>query len=67
MSSRWQPAWLDARQPGGWAVVHCQQQFLGDTNGVLYARNNLRWATTGMELAKISGTTPRRTGALLGP
>lgn len=38
-----------------------------DTDGVLYARHNLRWATTGMELAKISGATARRTGALLGP
>ena len=38
-----------------------------DTEGVLYARHNVRWATTGMELAKISGKTPRRTGALLGP
>jgi len=38
-----------------------------DTDGVLYARHNLRWATTGMELAKIAGATPRRTGVLLGP
>ena len=42
MSSRWQPAWLDARQPGGWAVVHCQQQFLGDANGVLFPREWLK-------------------------
>ena len=42
MSSRWQPAWLDARQLGGWALVHCQQQFLGDTNGVLFPREWLK-------------------------
>ncbi len=34
--------------------------------GVLYARHNLRWATTGLEVAKISGTTAFRTGQLLG-
>lgn len=42
MSGRWQPAWLDARQPGGWALVHCQQQFLGDANGVLFPREWLK-------------------------
>lgn len=43
------------------------QSVCSEADGVLYARHHLRWATTGMELAKISGTTPRRTGALLGP
>jgi predicted deacylase len=43
------------------------QEVCTDTDGVLYARHHLRWATTGMELAKIAGVTPRRTGLLLGP
>jgi predicted deacylase len=48
--------------------ITAQSQLVcSDTDGVLYTRHNLRWATTGMELAKISGTSPRRTGALLGP
>ncbi len=38
MSSRWQPALLDPRKKGGWAVVHCQQGFLSDANGVLFPR-----------------------------
>lgn len=38
-----------------------------DCAGVLYARQQLRWATTGMELAKITGTQARRSGILLGP
>jgi hypothetical protein len=38
MSSRWQPALLDPRKEGGWAVVHCQQGFLSDANGVLFPR-----------------------------
>lgn len=33
--------------------------------GVLYARHTLRWATTGLEVGKISGHTPFRTGPLL--
>lgn len=42
MNGRWQSALLDNRQPGGWAVVHCQQQFLGDSNGVLFPREWLK-------------------------
>lgn len=42
MSGRWQSALLDGHQPGGWAVVHCQQQFLGDSNGVLFPREWLK-------------------------
>lgn len=38
-----------------------------DSPGVLYARQGVRWATTGMELAKITGTRARRSGLLLGP
>lgn len=37
-----------------------------ETDGILYARHILRWATPGLELAKISGPTPRRSGSLLG-
>ena len=67
------------RQPGDWVKpgdviarvvnpITAQSQLVcSDTDGVLYTRHNLRWATTGMELAKISGSSPRRTGALLGP
>ena len=32
----------------------------------LYARVSTRWATPGMRLAKIAGTTLARTGKLLG-
>ncbi|WPC03294.1 NAD(+) diphosphatase [Pseudomonas benzenivorans] len=42
MTRHWQPALLDVRQPGGWALVHCQQQFLGDANGVLFPRDWLK-------------------------
>ena len=35
--------------------------------GVLYARVARRWATPGLRLAKIAGTTLARTGKLLGP
>jgi predicted deacylase len=34
--------------------------------GVLYARHIVRWATTGLEIAKISGHQPLRSGYLLG-
>ena len=34
--------------------------------GVLYARHIVRWATTGLEVGKISGNQPFRTGPLLG-
>jgi len=37
------------------------------TDGVVYARHNLRWATTGMELCRVAGTTPIRSGNLLSP
>ncbi|MBA4257411.1 MAG: succinylglutamate desuccinylase [Polaromonas sp.] len=38
---------------------------VASVGGVLYARHNLRWATTGLEVGKISGDTPFRTGPLL--
>jgi hypothetical protein len=37
-----------------------------EVKGVLYARHIVRWATTGLDVAKISGATRLRTGALLG-
>lgn len=42
MSSRWQPAVLDGREPGGWVLAHCQQHFLADSNGVLFPREWLK-------------------------
>ena len=36
-------------------------------DGVIYARHNLRWATTGMELCRVAGHTPIRFGNLLSP
>ncbi|WP_120995292.1 NAD(+) diphosphatase [Stutzerimonas urumqiensis] len=37
--ARWQPALLGAPSTGAWALVHCQQQFLADANGVLFPRD----------------------------
>ncbi len=42
MSLRWQAALLDPAMPGGWAVVHCRQQFLFDSSGVLFPRDWLK-------------------------
>ncbi|WP_312289235.1 NAD(+) diphosphatase [Stutzerimonas nitrititolerans] len=42
MSLRWQPAILDPAKEGGWALVHCQQGFLIDRNGVLFPRDWLK-------------------------
>jgi len=36
-------------------------------NGVVYARHNLRWATTGFELCRIAGRETIRSGNLLSP
>jgi len=36
-------------------------------DGVLYARHNLRWATTDMEVCRVAGKTPIRFGNLLSP
>lgn len=41
-SERWQPGLLDAAQPGGWAVAHTRQNFLADSNGVLFPREWLK-------------------------
>lgn len=40
---------------------------LSPIDGVLYARHNLRWATTHLELCRVAGTTPIRSGNLLSP
>lgn len=42
MPERWQPAVLDSREPGGWVLAHFQQQFLCDSNGVLFPREWLK-------------------------
>ena len=62
----------DALQPGD-AVADVIDPLTGQTStlrstnhGVLYATHIVRWATTGLELAKIAGQTPHRTGPLLG-
>nr|MBP8237387.1 NAD(+) diphosphatase [Pseudomonas sp.] len=38
----WQPQVLDCQQPGGWALAHCRQHFLTDSNGVLFPREWLK-------------------------
>lgn len=35
----WRSAFLDPARPGGWALLHCQQHFLADGNGVLFPRD----------------------------
>jgi predicted deacylase len=40
---------------------------LASTDGVVYARHNLRWATAHLELCRIAGHTPIRSGNLLSP
>ncbi|MGV8842542.1 MAG: NAD(+) diphosphatase [Pseudomonas sp.] len=42
MNQRWQPARLDPDLTGGWALAHCQQQFLADSHGVLFPRDWLK-------------------------
>ena len=42
MSRHWQPSLLDCQPAGGWALVHCNQQFLGDSNGLLFPREWLK-------------------------
>lgn len=36
-------------------------------DGIVYARHSLRWATAGMELCRVAGHTPIRSGNLLSP
>lgn len=42
MASGWRPAQLAADTPGGWVLAHCGQQFLADSNGVLFPREWLK-------------------------
>ena len=42
MPARWQSAVLDTSAPGGWVLVHCQQHFLADSNGLLFPREWLK-------------------------
>ncbi|MEX1166410.1 MAG: succinylglutamate desuccinylase/aspartoacylase family protein [Hydrogenophaga sp.] len=37
------------------------------TDGVVYARHNLRWATANLELCRVAGRKPMRSGNLLSP
>ena len=43
----------------------CVETVRAGTSGVLYARHRTRFATAGMEVARIAGATPLRTGSLL--
>ena len=38
----WKPSLLDTAEPGGWCLLHCEQHFLGDANGVLFPREWLK-------------------------
>lgn len=38
----WRAGWLDPAQGGGWALVYCRQQFLADSNGLLFPREWLK-------------------------
>jgi predicted deacylase len=38
---------------------------VAQVTGVLYARHIVRWATTGLEVGKVSGSQPFRSGMLL--
>ncbi|HLD67395.1 MAG TPA: NAD(+) diphosphatase [Pseudomonas sp.] len=42
MDRHWQPAILDNDLVGGWALVHCQQHFMADSNGLLFPRDWLK-------------------------
>lgn len=42
MNRRWQPGLLPGDQSTGWVLAHCRQQFLADSNGVLFPRDWLK-------------------------
>ena len=42
MPQRWRAGLLDNHAPGGWALAHCQQHFLADSNGLLFPREWLK-------------------------
>lgn len=42
MQARWQAAHINEAIAGGWAIAHCPQGFLCDSNGVLFPRDWLK-------------------------
>ncbi|PXW22493.1 succinylglutamate desuccinylase/aspartoacylase family protein [Paraburkholderia caballeronis] len=61
-------AWIDAGQPVADLVDPLTDDVVtlcGTVSGVLYARHGTRFATAGMEVARIAGDRPIRTGSLL--
>jgi NAD+ diphosphatase len=42
VTPRWQAAHADQAVSGGWAIAHCRQGFLFDSNGVLFPRDWLK-------------------------
>ncbi|GLU33851.1 M14 family metallopeptidase [Trinickia caryophylli] len=62
--------WIEAGQPVADIVDPLADQVAtvtAGTPGVLYARHRARFATAGMEIARIAGATAFRTGSLLSP
>ena len=41
-TGRWESSMFEVAANGGWALAHCQQQFLADSNGVLFPRDWLK-------------------------
>ncbi|WP_447750911.1 NAD(+) diphosphatase [Pseudomonas nicosulfuronedens] len=41
-TGRWESSLFEVAANGGWALAHCQQQFLADSNGVLFPRDWLK-------------------------
>ena len=48
-------------------VAHRRTAVTSSIAGVIYARQNLRWATAGLELCRVAGREPIRSGNLLSP
>jgi len=47
-------------------ISNAVTELTSPVDGLLYARDNLRFATAGMRVAKVAGTQAQRTGKLLG-
>jgi predicted deacylase len=61
-------AWIEAGQEVADIVDPLTDRVVtlkSSVSGVLYARQIVRFATAGMEVARIAGATPIRTGSLL--
>lgn len=61
-------AWLEAGAPVADIVDPLTDELVTlhtSVSGVMYARHSARFATAGMEVARIAGDTPIRTGSLL--